>query len=52
MKYSKNPLAFGTQIQILKNRGLHFGNEDLAEYLRPPRQNLESPVYCRAKATH
>lgn len=31
MKYSKKPLAFGTQIEMLKNRGLHFGNEDLAK---------------------
>ena len=32
MKYSKKPLTFATQIEILKNRGLHFGNEDLAKH--------------------
>jgi abortive infection bacteriophage resistance protein len=32
MRYDKRPLPFTTQIDILKNRGLHFGNEDLAKH--------------------
>ncbi len=32
MRYSKKPLPFATQIAMLKNRGLHFGNEELAKH--------------------
>ncbi|HQO50077.1 MAG TPA: Abi family protein, partial [Bacteroidales bacterium] len=32
MKYTKTPLPFTTQIEILKKRGLQFGNEKQAAH--------------------